>query len=94
MVIDQVTAQGLAEAACYPLPHDPTTAIGCVDGRYQETRRPLRRPGANAGEVLDAFRALRSLGARRFAPMMCWNAIIESVGGEHNFHYHSDTNTP
>ena len=88
---DLTTAHELAEAACYSLSPGPV-AIGCVDGRYHETRRPLRRPGANAGEVLDATRALRTLNSR-FEPTDCWDAIIDSVGGESNFHYHSDTNS-
>ena len=90
MEVDLVKAHELAEAALYPLPREPVQ-VGCVDGRY-ETRIPLRRPGGNAGEVLDAFRCLRELHAT-FDPMACWDAVMAVVGGEEKFHYHSDYNT-
>lgn len=90
-MVDLTKAYELAEAACYPLSSGPVEA-GCIDGRYHEVRRPLRRPGANAGEVLDAIRALRELIAT-FEPIACWDAVVKSVGGEKHFHWHSDTNT-
>jgi hypothetical protein len=64
----------------------------CVDGRYlPDNNLPaLARPGADAGYLMVAYAALRSLGVEA-DPDKITQAILSITGGESNFCLHTDS---
>lgn len=66
----------------------------CVDGRYdpEEELPAMAKPGADEGDLATAFAACNKLGIDCQKDTIL-NAVLETVGGVSNFHFHTDQRT-
>lgn len=63
----------------------------CIDDRYQEDLglSPLAMPGADVGQLAVFFATANSYGLY-IDYEKAYSTLIEVIGGEHNFHFHTD----
>jgi hypothetical protein len=65
----------------------------CLDGRYKPGAGVIAMPGADAGLLAIALAATGSkpsFGAAELSPADVCAIVYESIGGAHNFSYHTD----
>ncbi len=67
----------------------------CVDGRYEKTEdlAGIAKPGGDAGSLMAVLGSLVTLGVSLDSDTIpeVLNVVVDTVGGVHNFNFHTDT---